>query len=337
MLVLPALLMTSRRAPAAGTPQPPGVDPGAVVPRRWTLHGLNNGGIFGATRAGVGFLPRWASYALGHAATWIAWRTMHSTRAALADNLAAIFPGESPAQLERRGLTTLRSYASDVIDFLRALKVRGPVEQLFEFSESDRALFDSLHERGKGVILVTGHFGNWEVGGVLFGRLGQPFTVVAMAEADPTVNRLRREIREEIGADTIEVRQSIDTPLQIRRRLAENRIVAMLVDRHYGRDRVPVTLFGRRAFFLRTPFVMGLITGAPVLPCSVERLAAGRFAVSPGEPIYVSHDVARDDAIAHAAQAVAATLEARIRRRPELWYHFYRYWDAQHDDYQGLG
>ena len=119
-----------------------------------------------------------------------------------------------------------------------------------------------------------------------------------MTEADPTVNRLRREIRDEIGADTIEVRQSIDTPLQIRRRLADNRIVAMLVDRHYGRDRVPVTLFGRRAFFLRTPFVMGLITGAPVLPCSVERLGPGRFALRPGTPIDVSRDVPRDEAIA---------------------------------------
>ena len=76
--------------------------------------------------------------------------------------------------------------------------------------------------------------------------LGLPLTIVAMAEADPTVNRIRREIRDQIGADTIEVRQSLDTALQIRRHLGENRIVAMLVDRHYGRDRVAVTLFGRR-------------------------------------------------------------------------------------------
>ena len=337
VLVLPALLIASTPTKASSrAPRDPDDDPDATVPQRWTLHGLNNGGIFGATRTGVGFLPRWASYALGHVSTWIAWRTMASTRAALADNLSAIFPEETRSQLERRALTTLRSYARDVIDFLRALQTRGPVEQLFELSEPDRALFDGLRGQGRGVILVTGHFGNWEVGGVLFGRLGLPFTIVAMAEADPTVNRLRREIRDEIGADTIEVRQSIDTPLQIRRHLSDNRIVAMLVDRHYGRDRVAVTLFGRRAFFLRTPFVMGLITGAPVLPCSVERLGPGRFAVRPGTPIYVRRDRPRDDAIAAAAQQVAETLEDRIRRRPELWYHFYRYWNAQRDDYDGL-
>ncbi len=345
VLVLPALLITStppRSAPSGAPPDPAkspgtGADPAAIVPQRWTLHGLNNGGIFSATRTGVGFLPRWASYGLGYTGTWIAWRTMATTRAALADNLTAIFPNESSSQLERRGLTTLRSYAYDIIDFLRALKTTGPVEELFEFSEPARALFDTLRERGKGVILVTGHFGNWEVGGVLFGRLKQPFTIVAMAEADPTVNRLRREIRDEIGADTIEVRQSIDTPLQIRARLADNRIVAMLVDRHYGRDRVPVTLFGRRAFFLRTPFVMSLITGAPVLPCSVERLGPGRFALRPGTPIYVGRDLPRDDAIAARSADRGATRSSSVFVSAlSSGITSTGYWNAQRDDYDGL-
>ena len=48
-----------------------------------------------------------------------------------------------------------------------------------------------------------------------------PLTIVAMAEPSPTVNRIRREIREKLGAETIEVRQSLDTPLQIRRCLMQ--------------------------------------------------------------------------------------------------------------------
>ena len=78
------------------------------------------------------------------------------------------------------------------------------------------------------------------------------------------------------------------------------------------------------------------ITGAPVLPCSVERLGPGRFALRPGTPIYVGRDTPREEAIAAAAQVVADTLEERIRNRPELWYHFYRYWNAQRDEYDGL-
>ena len=309
----------------------------AVVPRRWTLHGLNNGAIFSATRRGVGFLPRFVSYTIGYVGTWIAWRTMPGTRQAVADNLTAVFPQEPPAALERRSLATMRAYARDTIDFIRALDAGSRErERLFALTDAQVAFFEDLRARGKGVILVTGHFGNWEVGGVLFSRQQYPFTVVAMAEADATVNRIRHEIRDQMGADTIEVRQSLDTALQIRRRLAENRVVAMLVDRHYGRDRVRVTLLGRPAWFLRTPFVMGHATGAPVLPCAVERVGPGRFVVQPGQPIYLSNDLPRDEAIAQAAQLVANALEERIREHPEFWYHFYRYWDAQRDEYPGL-
>lgn len=333
------MTVPQRLVPPPGDTPSPAADPPSGAPRRWTLHGLNNGLIFGATYRGVRALPRAVSYAIGHAGTWIAWRTMTRTRAAIADNLAAVFPGESRATLEQRALLTLRSYARDVIDFLRALghAASGP-ERVFEIEDEHPRLFARLREHGKGIILVTGHFGNWEIGSMLIGNiLRLPLTIVAMSEADATVNRIRLEIRELMRAETIEVRQSFDTPLQIRRSLADNRIVAMLVDRHYGRDRIPVTLFGRPAWFLRTPFLMAQITGAPLLPCAVERVAADRFKAFPGEPVFVATDIPRDEALKRAAQHVAADIEARVRAHPEYWYHFYRYWDAQRDDYEGLG
>jgi KDO2-lipid IV(A) lauroyltransferase len=309
-----------------------------VVPRRWTLHGLNNGLIFGATYRGVRTLPRAASYAIGHVGAWLAWRCMTSTRQAIADNLAPLFPHENRATLERRALETLRSYARDAIDFLRALGAPDrDVRQLFDVVDEHRQLFATLLARGRGIVLVTGHYGNWEAGTLLIrSALDLPLTIVAMAEPDPIVNRIRLEIRETLGAETIEVRQSLDTALRIRRCLADNRIVAMLVDRHFGKDRVAVTMFGRAAWLLRTPLLMAHVTGAPVLPCSIERIGPGRFRARPGAPIYVAADIPRDEAIAAAAQQVADALATQVREHPELWYHFYRYWDAQRDDYGGL-
>ena len=309
-----------------------------VAPRKWTLHGLNNGAIFMATYHGVRVLPRTLSYGIGCAGTWLAWRAMPRTRAALVDNLAAIFPGEDRRALERRALATLRSYARDVIDFLRALGgANGDARELFDIQEEHRALFPSLLDRGKGIILISGHYGNWEIGSLLIrNALNLPLTIVAMAEANATVNRIRLDIRQALGAETIEVRQSLETALQIRRCLADNRIVAMLVDRHFGKDRVAVTMFGRQAWFLRTPLLLAHVSGAPLLPCSIERVGPGRFRARPGRPIFVAADIPRDEAIARAAQEVADVIEDHVRRHPEYWYHFYRYWDAQRDDYDGL-
>ena len=306
------------------------------MPRRWTLHGLNNGVIFTLTCRGVSLLPRRVSYAIGHVGTWLAWRLMSGTREAVADNLRALFPGEDQRRLERRSLTTLRAYAQDVIDFLRALEIspRG-ARALFEARDQDLELFRTLLARQRGIILVTGHYGNWEIGSVFMRHVFEvPLTIVAMAEANEEVNRIRREIRERLGTETIEVRKSFDTALQIRRRLAENGIVAMLMDRHLSRDRVEVNFLGRRALFLGAPALMGYLADAPLVPCFIERLGKARFSVQPGEPIFVSRDLPREEAIQEATQRFADQLAARVRARPHQWYHFYPYWRAQSEGYE---
>ena len=301
------------------------------IRRRWTLHGLNNGAIFSATYRGVGFLPRQVSYGIGRAGTWIAWRLMRETRAAIADNLRALFPGESERSLQARARVTLAAYANDVIDFIRSLRASGDeLESLFDYLPGDSQLILDLMAKGQGLILVTGHYGNWEAGGIFIRRIVKvPMAIVAMTEPNPTVNRIRRDIRDLVGADTIEVGQSLDTALQIRRRLASNGMVAVLMDRYLGRDRVEVEFLGRRALFLRTPALMAFMTGAPLLPCFIERVRPGRFAIRAGTPIAVNRSKPRDEAIQEAAQAFADQLGARVRTHPEFWYHFYRYWDAQ--------
>jgi lauroyl/myristoyl acyltransferase len=297
--------------------------------KRWTLHRLNNGVVFGLTVHGVRTLPRPVSYGLGRLGTWIAWRLMRETTAAIAANLAPVIPDESEMQRLARARHVYLSYARDTIDFLRALSASsGELGRTFDLGTNNQAIFDSVLQDGRGGLLVTGHCGNWEIGGLLMSRVvNLPLTVVAMAETDPHVNRLRHQIRSRMGIETLEVRQSLDTALQIRRLLAANRFVAMLIDRPLGRDRVPVTLFGRQTWFLQTPAVMAYMTGAPLVPCFIERVGPGRFTTLAHPPIVVDRQLPRDEAVRAAAQRVAAAIEARVRANPESWYQFYRYWD----------
>jgi lauroyl/myristoyl acyltransferase len=286
----------------------------------------------------VRVLPRALCYLIGHVGSWIAWRLMTTSTAALADNLQAVFPDEPVDRLRRRALDVYRSYTRDAIDFLKSVSASDArAQRMFEIAPERLDLLKTLHAEGRGIILVTGHHGNWEAGSVMMARfLRLPLTIVAMREANPDVNRIRQRIRDLIGVEAIEVRQSFDTPLQIRRALSRNRFVALLVDRHIGRDRVTVTFLGRQAWFLRTPIVLASLTGAPLVPCFIRRTGRGRFAALPGQPIVVQQDVPRDVAIQRAAQEFADQLEEQVRAHPECWYHFYRYWDAQRDDYVGL-
>jgi len=306
------------------------------VPRRWTLHGLNSGPIFAATYHGVRLLPRSVCYAIAHVGSWMASHMMTESNAALGANLEAISAGGD--RVRPRALDVYRSYTQDAIDFLKALSASDQeLQTMFEIAPDRLAYLRALHAKGQGIILVTGHYGNWEAGAVMMSRfLHLPLTVVAMREANPVVNRIRQRIRDLLGVETLEVRQSLDTPLQIRRALSQNRFVALLVDRHLGRDRVGVTFLNRHAWFLRTPIVLASLTGAPLVPCFIRRVGRGRFVALPGDAIEIRSNLSRDAAIQAAAQAIADQLGEQVRAHPECWYQFYRYWDAQHDDYIGL-
>jgi lauroyl/myristoyl acyltransferase len=293
---------------------------------RWHAGALNNGLIFGATYHGVTRLPRACSYSLGYVGTWLAYHFMRDGTRALIDNLRVVSPGATEAELRRLALLTYRSYARDTIDFIRSLQMNR-TRLAAMMAESDRHRLEDLLGQQRGVIVVGGHFGNWELGGVALRLMhGYPVTVVGKSEASPVVGRFRRRMRDSLGIETLEIGQMLETALQIRRLLAGNGIVAMLLDRPIGRDRVDVTFFGRRAGFLRSPAMIGYLSGAPLLPAWVIRQADGRFCASFGEPIAVDASKPTEDSVRVATQDFAAQLESQIRAHPHLWYQFYPYW-----------
>lgn len=293
---------------------------------RWHAGSLNNGLIFGATYHGVSRLPRSCSYAIGHVGTWLAYRLMRDGTRALIDNLRVVRPDASERDLRRLALLTYRSYARDTIDFIRSLAMdRAEIAPLVVREDGSR--LDELLARGSGVIVVGGHFGNWELGGVALRLLtGHPITVVGKPEASPVVGAFRRRMRDSLGIETLEIGQMLDTALRIRRLLAVNGVVAMLLDRHIGRDAVDVMFFNRRARFLRSPAMIAQLSGAPLLPAFVIRQPDGRYVARFGEPIEPEPGKPTDESVAAATQQFATQLEAQIRAHPHLWYQFYPYW-----------
>jgi lauroyl/myristoyl acyltransferase len=296
---------------------------------RWHARGLNNGLIFGATYHGVTRLPRGCSYAIGHAGTWLAYHLMRDGTRALVDNLRIVRPEATERELKRLALSTYRAYARDTIDFIRSLAMTPT--QLGSFvSEHNTDRLDDLLRLGRGVIMVGGHFGNWELGGVALRLLNAyPLVVVVKSEASPIVGEFRRRMRDSLGIETLEIGQMLETAMQIRRMLAGNTIVAMLLDRHVGRDRVDVTFFGRSVSFLRSPAMIGYLSGAPLLPAFMLRQRDGQFNGSFGEPIFVDSTKPTDSSLRDATQAFANQLEPRIGANPHLWYQFYPYWDTE--------
>ncbi len=295
---------------------------------QWHAGILNNGLFFQAMYQLTAHLPRRACYALAHPFTWLAYRLMHDGTSALIENLRVVRPAASDAELRRLALLTYRSYARDFVDFVRSVPL---TRQQFEpiISGFDGHRFDELLAEHRGIVLVGGHFGNWELGGIVIRLLrGYPLTVVGRPEPSPAVSALRRRMRESLGIETIEIGRMLETALQIRRALSNNVVVAMLLDRHLGRDQVEVSFFGRPTPFVKSPAMIAYLAGAPLLPSFVIRQPDDRFAAICGTPIWPDTSLPPEESIGRMTQAFAVELESRIRAHPHLWYQFYPYWSA---------
>jgi len=293
---------------------------------RWHAGSLNNGVFIRAMYGLVRQLPRGACYQIAHPWTWVAYRLMRQGTRALLGNLRVVRPDASERELRQLALLTYRSYAQDFVDFVRALSMRREeFEPLIAGFDGHR--FDELLADGRGVIVAGGHFGNWELGGLVIRLLrGLPLAVVGRPEPSAAVNELRRQLREAFGIETIEIGRMLDTALRIRRVLSGNGVVGMLLDRHIGRDQVEVTFFGRPTPFSRSPAMMAYLSGAPILPSFVIRKPDHRFDAICGRPIRPDTTRPADEAVRQMTQAFAAELEAKIRAYPHLWYQFYPYW-----------
>ena len=271
-------------------------------------------------------MPRACSYGIGYAGTWLAYHLQRDGTRGLLDNLKVVLPNASDRELHRLALFTYRSYARDTIDFIRGLSMTaGQLGAMV--SQIDCGHLDALLTEGRGLIIAGGHFGNWELGGVALRQLrGYPLSVVGRPEASAAVGVMRERLRVSLGIETIQIGQMLETALRVRRVLSENGVVAMLMDRHLGRDRVDVTFFGRPTGFLRSPAMIAALSGAPLLPSYMIRQPDGRFHALCGDPIRVDTSASQEEGIRTATQAFATQLERRIRETPYLWYQFYRYW-----------
>ena len=300
-------------------------EPGKETAPRWHQRGLNNAVIVGATYYGVSYLPAWLTHGIGYVGTWVAYHLMREGRLGLMQNLAVMFPDATDRQRRSLALRTYRSYARDVIDFIRSLHLTP--EQTGELvARMDTSALEQAMAEGNGAIILSGHFGNWELGGVLLSRLTRfNLSVVAKAEPSENVTNLRETLRAKVGVRTIEIRRYLETALVIRGRLRNNEVVAMLMDRHLGKDRVEVSFFGRPTPFLRTPALLASLSGAPLVPCFVFREGKG-FSVLCGPLIRVAGGVDNETAVRTAMQTIATITEEHVRKNPDMWYQFYSYW-----------
>ena len=191
------------------------------------------------------------------------------------------------------------------------------VSEFHGLEHMDRAL-----AQGKGVIVVTGHIGNWEMAGAMFASKGYGISIISQAQRDPLLERHMRIVRERFGINIIRM----ESPRDIFRRLRANDVIPILIDQRGEGGAVLVPFFGQPATSAVGPARIALGTGTPVLSGWVERVRPGHFSmrIGPQIPLIETGDLEHD------LQANMARfqqeIEAAIRQAPDQWLWNYRRW-----------
>ncbi len=182
----------------------------------------------------------------------------------------------------------------------------------------------------KGVLILTGHFGNWEVATVagiqsypeVHGRFHFVRRPIKPRWLDALVNRRFAKA----GFGVIGKRGSLDAIVQ---RLEAGDIVVFPFDQFAGRpDGIDVEFFGHPAGTFKSLAIIALATGAPVLPAAAWREPDGRHVLRFEDPLPVVDDENTNEAIRRTTRAFNAALERLILRHPEQWYWVHRRWKS---------
>jgi Kdo2-lipid IVA lauroyltransferase/acyltransferase len=240
-----------------------------------------------------------------------------------------VIQGQPPGTDAIRGLANkmVGNHFSTWIDFLHFAS-RPPdesarlVESVVGFSRIVEA-----RQKGKGVLLLTAHLGNWEVGSFMLAQVRMPIHVVLVPDIFPGVERARQKLHERAQVIEIPVDRSFVPTLAVMRALEANGIIAMQGDRDFDNTGLAVPFFGRESYFPRGPFRVAMATGAAVLPAFIIQVPDGRYRAVVEEPLEIRRSGDRDAALAENIRRYAVTLERYVRDFPDQWYCFYPFWD----------
>jgi len=188
--------------------------------------------------------------------------------------------------------------------------------------------FVAALDQGKGILILTGHFGNWEVsttsGIALFPELRGRFHFVRRPIKPAWLDRLVTRRFNEAGFGVFSKRDSLDALLAA---LARGDAVVVPFDQHAGPpDGIAVDFLGHAAWTFKSLAIIALSTGAPVLPAASWREPDGRHVLRFEPPLAPIEHQSTTEAIRLNTRAYNQALERLVVRHPEQWYWVHRRW-----------
>lgn len=269
------------------------------------------------------FLPTSVWYALAWPFAELCYAVMFTRRRTIRQNLARVV-GEAAAPAATRRV--FHNFARYVIDFYQLPRLsKHALRRRMDFDDWEPLREAMAHPRG--VLLITLHLGQAELGAGALAAYDYPVNAVAETFPYAPMNTFIQGLRQDLGIKVIPAKKAKSGVLRC---LARGEALALMVDVVEPGDGVTVNFFGRPAVFSSAPARIALRTGSRMLPGVIARSERDPKRLLPTIDFGFGYEATgNEDADVQAlTQALAACLEGYVRRFPDQWFAFRPAWQT---------
>lgn len=271
----------------------------------------------------AGLLPPRAADSFGIALGSLAYTFLPSRKQIAYDNLKKAM-GDILSEQEIKSIVkrVFKNIGRTLVEFARFGRIKLEGTRRITISDGLEHL-RKVHDEGKGGIIVTAHFGNWELLGSWIASNGYPMDFLVGSQHNQKVDNLLNDFRREMGVGIIPLKTSIRGVFKC---LKANRFTGLVSDQHAHSGGVIVEFLGRKAATPKGPAAFAVRAGCPLMPFLIRRERYDRHVVMAGTPIYPPHSGDDEKDIVEMTIAYTKFFENGIGKYPDQWMWTHRRW-----------
>jgi predicted RND superfamily exporter protein/lauroyl/myristoyl acyltransferase len=244
-------------------------------------------------------------------------------REVVVQNFLPAFAGDRSAA-EKAAHRLHRKFALKLVDLWR---VEGGVPvQNWLTNSGELEIIRTAQQRGRGILFITLHLGNWEHGGLLLNQLGIPLTVLTQAEPDDGLTDLRIALRRRCGVETLIIGQDSFAFVEVIKRLQAGAALAISLDRPPAKGGVPVELFGHPFEAPLAAAELARASGCALIGVTIVRRRAGYAVKVLPEFAYDRKALGDREVRRELTRQILRAFEPQIRQDIDQWYQFVPIW-----------
>jgi KDO2-lipid IV(A) lauroyltransferase len=284
--------------------------------------------LFRAVQRMARLLSYRAAERLGRILGLVAFAVALPRRRVTLDNLRHAFPDKTPAEIRSLARGAFQNYGVSLVEMLWSGQAQrselAPLVRLVNPEVVSRAL-----GRGKGLILLSAHFGSWELllSGLII-NLDMPISAIVQLQRNKRIDAIIDTQRRRFNVTTIPMGPSVREVLKV---LQRNGTILILADQSGPKESLFVNFFGRPAATHRGTAAFSLRTGAPIVLVLLVRQRDGTHQAVFEEVDLTGIAGSSEEAITELTRRHTAVLERYIRRYPDHWLWMHKRW--KHTEY----